>query len=61
MKKLAVLLIALVMCSFVFISGCTESSTIKSQEEVSEAVTNISQDVGELTEALEDIDESLGS
>jgi outer membrane lipoprotein-sorting protein len=52
-------LIFVVLLSALFISGCTESS-IKNSEQASEAVSNISTDIGDVSGALEDIDDILG-
>ena len=58
MKKRAILLVMFVLLSAVFISGCAESS-IKNTEQASEAVSNISTDVTDVSSTLEDIDAML--
>src|SRR3989344_6869041 len=60
MNKKTIFLIAIVIVSAMFISGCTQQTTIKNSEEVGTTVTNISQDVGDVTSTLQDIDSSLG-
>ncbi len=57
-NKTTLLLVFVVLASALFISGCTESS-IKNTEQVSEAVSNISTDVTDVTGTLEDIDQIL--
>lgn len=61
MEKKAIVLIVLLICGMVFISGCTAATSIKSQEDVSDAVTEIGSDVNDLTEQLEEIDQGLGT
>jgi PBP1b-binding outer membrane lipoprotein LpoB len=56
----AAVLILLALLSIVFVSGCVEQQAIKSEKEVGEAVTNISSDVDDVTEILEDIDTQIG-
>lgn len=58
MNKKAMVLIILVLTSMVFISGCAQSS-IKNVEEASEAVTNVSTDIDDVSSTLEDIDRGL--
>lgn len=60
MDKKAMVLIILVLTSMVFISGCASQSSIKSVDEASEAVTNVSTDVEDVSSTLEDIDRGLG-
>lgn len=60
MNKKAIFLIALVIGCAIFISGCTAQTTIKSPEQATKAVTNISHDVGDITGTLQDIDKTLG-
>lgn len=58
-KKLAVVLLLL---SLVFIAGCTgTSSSLGSEEEASDAVTDVAQNVDELGTTLEEISGDLGS
>ena len=59
MNKKALVLIIVVLTSMVFISGCAQSS-IKSVEEASEAVTNVSTDIEDVASTLQDIDRGLG-
>lgn len=61
MNKKTMLLLVIVLTSMIFISGCTQQTTgIKNQEEVSQAVTNVSTDVEDVATTLEDIDRKLG-
>ena len=60
MKIVAFLLIAFLLFSLVAISGCISTSDIKSQEDVSKAVGDISEDVEDIESILTDIDQDLG-
>jgi len=59
---LVFVLIAFLLCTTVFVSGCTDSvsSTLKSDEEVGKAVEDISTDITDLGSALDELDETLG-
>ncbi|KHO48273.1 MAG: hypothetical protein QT00_C0001G0287 [archaeon GW2011_AR5] len=59
MNKKTLILIAIVLASTIFISGCAQSS-IKNVEEASEAVTNVSTDIDDVAGTLQDIDSQLG-
>ena len=59
MNKKAFVLIAVVLTSMLFISGCTQTS-IKSVEEAGDAVTNVSTDIEDVSATLQDIDSTLG-
>ncbi len=60
MNKKAFLLVAFVLLSAMFISGCTESTSIRNTEQVSDAVSNISDNVNDVTTTLNEIDTKLG-
>ncbi len=60
MKKKAIVLIIFVLLSAMFISGCTEQSTIKNSDQAGEAVSNISSEVTDVSSTLQDIDNTLG-
>ncbi|HLD38925.1 MAG TPA: hypothetical protein VJB05_01270 [archaeon] len=61
MNKKTILLLAIVISSMLFISGCTQSqSSLKSSEEVGRVVTNVSTDIQSVTSTLSDIDNVLG-
>ncbi len=61
MNKKTMLLLAIVIASALFISGCTQSqSSLKSSEEVGRVVTNVSTDVQNVASTLNDIDKVLG-
>lgn len=60
MKMKAILIIAVVLTSMIFVSGCTQQTSIKSVEEASEAVTNVSTDIEDVASTLNDIDRGLG-
>ncbi len=59
MNKKNLVLIIVVLASMLFISGCAQTS-IKSVEEASEVVTNVSTDIEDVSSTLEDIDRGLG-
>ncbi len=61
-KIITVVLAFSLLLAIVFISGCVEQkpTTIKSEREVGEAVTNISGDVEDMSQILQDIDTKLG-
>jgi outer membrane lipoprotein-sorting protein len=59
-RKMALVLIAVLLTSMIFISGCTEQNPVRSEEDVSRVVTNISTNVENVGSALEDIDRGLG-
>lgn len=56
----ALVLVILVLTSVLFISGCAQQTSIKSVEEASQAVTNVSTDIEDVASTLEDIDRGLG-
>ncbi len=62
MRAISIIMIFFVLISMVFISGCTTQSQgeIKNTEQVSKAVTNISQNVEDVSSILNDIDKKLG-
>jgi len=60
MNKKTIFLIAIVIGCAMFVGGCTQQTEIKSPEQATNAVTNISQDIGDITGTLQDIDNSLG-
>lgn len=61
MNKKTILIIAIVLTSMLFVSGCTQQqSAIKTSEEVSQVVTNVSSDVQGVSNTLADIDNTLG-
>lgn len=60
-KKLkAAVMLAVVLTSMVFISGCAEQTSIKSVEEASQVITNVSTDIEDVSSTLDDIDRGLG-
>ena len=60
MNKKSLILIAIVLTSMLFISGCTQTTAIKNTEEVGKAVSNVSTDVQDVANTLSSIDSSLG-
>ncbi|MFQ6009657.1 MAG: hypothetical protein ACE5J7_00855 [Candidatus Aenigmatarchaeota archaeon] len=58
MKKIVVLL--LVLAFAVFVSGCINQTAIKSQEEASQAVQDVSEDIEKVGSSLEDVESGLG-
>ena len=64
MKKKAILIVAVVLVSVLFIGGCAQQGSgngnIKTSEEASQVVTNVSTDVQGVANTLTDIDNTLG-
>ena len=59
MRKAAILMLLLLAVTFTL--GCVQQQpAITSQEQVTKAVTNISQDTEKISSILEDIDKKLG-
>lgn len=59
MKKKVILVLLLLLAAFTL--GCAApAKDIQSQEDVSRAVMNISQDVEDVSSTLEEIDQKLG-
>lgn len=56
----AIVLVTVVLTSVLFISGCAQQTAIKTSEEASAVVTNVSTDVQDVASTLEDIDRTLG-
>lgn len=57
------MLIALLLVSVVLFSGCAgqqQQQAIGSQEEVQQVVTNVTENIGDIQETLEDIDQTFG-
>lgn len=61
-KIFSILFVLLLLFSVIFVSGCVgaPASSIKSEREVGEAATNISQNIEGVAEKLREIDEKLG-
>ena len=60
MNKKTILLIAMILVSIIFISGCATQSTIKSEEEVGNVVTDVGTNIEDIGSKLQDIDKTLG-
>lgn len=60
MKMRLLIILLLALTPVVMVSGCVEQSSIKSQEEVSKVVTNVSKDVADIGSTLEEIDKTFG-
>lgn len=61
MKLIAVFLIVFLLFSAVMISGCVSTGNeIKSQDDVSRALNNVSTNVEDIESKLNDIDQGLG-
>lgn len=46
---------------FVFlVTGCTDAENIKSEEEANDAVMDVSEDISEISDILDDIEQDLG-
>lgn len=61
-KNICLIVMAVVLFAMVFVSGCVEQqkTSIKSEQQVGEAVTNISQNIEDVSSILTDIDKKLG-
>ena len=61
-SKKAIVIILILLAAAVFISGCVgqSQSTIKSEAEAGQAITNVSTDVDKLVETFNDIDSKIG-
>lgn len=57
---LVFVMIFLALFSVALTAGCVQQSAIKSEQQVGEAVTNISQNVEDVSSILTDIDKKLG-
>ena len=64
MKKInkSKILIILLLVTVVLLSGCAAQpeTKIKSQEEVQEVVSNVTENIGDIQETLEEIDQTFG-
>ena len=58
LKKIIV--IFFVNLLLLFINGCTDADDIGSEEEVQEAIMDVSEDLSDIADTLEEIDEDLG-
>ncbi len=58
--KIVLVLIILLLASMTFAAGCVEQNPVRSQDDVSRVVTNISTNVENVGSTLEDIDRGLG-
>ncbi len=56
-KKLVIMLLLLALT---FVAGCVQQPAIRSQEEASERITNVSQNTENVGQMLADIDKKLG-
>ena len=57
------ILIALLLITAVLLSGCAApqpETQIKSQEEVQQVVTNVTDNIGDIQDTLEEIDQTFG-
>ena len=66
-KNVRKIILMLIILSTVVVAGCVgqqqpagAATTIKSQEQASQVITNISVTVGDVTSKLEEIDRGLG-
>lgn len=60
MKIIALLLVVLVVTVTTAVSGCTSPEAITSPEEAQETLKDVSIDIGELEDTIDEIDSSLG-
>lgn len=55
-----IIVVCFVLMLLLFIGGCTDAEKIESEEEVQEAVVDVSEDISDIADTLESIDEDLG-
>ncbi|MBI4021628.1 MAG: hypothetical protein HY369_05275 [Candidatus Aenigmarchaeota archaeon] len=60
MHALVILVLLVGLLLTVAVSGCTSPDAIQSDDEAQETLQNVSVDVGQLEDALAQIDQSLG-
>jgi hypothetical protein len=61
MKLLLILLLGLMLMFTVAVSGCTApQSDIQTADEASDAISNVSGEIGDIQDILSDIDRNLG-
>jgi len=61
MKKIFFILFVAALLSFSLIaSGCSEKTSIKSDEEANDAIANVGEDIDKLSETVDSIDKDLG-
>lgn len=59
-NKKIIALIVLLLFSLVLVTGCASQSPIKSAEDVSKSLDNVSESVGKISGILTDVDKNLG-
>lgn len=60
-KNMKYVMIALLLITVLLFSGCAaQQPAIKSQEEVQQVVENVTKNIGDIQETLEDIDRTFG-
>ena len=60
MKKLICLVLLALVVMALLLGGCGSKEDIKNQEEASEAMTGVGNDVEDIAATLDEIDEGLG-
>ena len=55
-----IIAISFVILLLLFIGGCTDAEKIKSEDEVQDAVMDVSEDISDISDTLEEIDKDLG-
>jgi len=63
MKPTKNILMALLLISVVLLSGCAAQQPepdIKSQEELQQVVTNVTENIGDIQDTLQEIDDAFG-
>ena len=60
MKRIICLVLLALAVMALLLGGCASKDDIQSQEEASEAMTDVGQDVEDIAATLDEIDEGLG-
>lgn len=60
MKKIICLVLLALVVMALLLGGCGSKDDIKSQEDASDAMTDVGQDVEDIAATLDEIDEGLG-
>ena len=60
-KNKAMMIIALLLIAVLLFSGCAaQQPQIKSQEEAQQVVSNVTENIGDIQDTLEEIDQTFG-
>jgi len=59
MMNKKMILVVILLASLVFVTGCAQTSTIQNEEQASEAITGVAQDVKDLGTTLEGLSQDI--